>query len=136
MKMSQSFLVTIPEGVKPGDTFQTLLMDKHMVPITCPDNAPPGTILQVNAKYDPENDIVCIEETAIGSDVDVIQQRDYCTMVWVFVDMLLLVLFTLSCTLAAFAIQQIRYFFYGHASFSIINLITFFTLFDSVLDVQ
>lgn len=105
--MSQSFLVTIPEGVKPGDTFQTLMMDKHMIPITCPDNALPGTILQVKVNSDAENNLLCIEETPVEDDN--LQSWDYCTTTWVLIDMVLLILFTLSCTLPAFAIQQIRY---------------------------
>ena len=46
MMGQQMFEVEVPDGVFPGQAFQALIGGQLML-ITCPEGAPPGTIIQV-----------------------------------------------------------------------------------------
>ena len=108
--MPEHYSVTVPSFAVPGDTFQAQV-GNEIIKIKCPANAIPGV-----SKLDIK--VLSGAETAESSQYvrplpphDRIRRRYQdnwpSSRLYVFFDLLLFILFTLSCALPVFAIQRL-----------------------------
>ena len=102
-----AFSVTIPENIRPGEVFETLI-DDHWVTIKCPPNKQPGNILHINVIKNEANEVISVNGNSI-SDNSFAKSSKRIHLVWICMDVVLFVLFTLSYALSDLAVQKIRY---------------------------
>ena len=104
--MSETFVypVIIPEGVRPGDTFETTI-GNNILTIKCPTNTSPGSIIHVK---NPSSDAVDgVQSTTV------VENSSSTWLLWVpfaymCIEIALFVLFTVSFSLPSLAVQNIR----------------------------
>ena len=104
--MSETYIypVIIPEGVSPGDTFETTI-GNSAVTIRCPTNTSPGTIIHV--KNQSNDEIEGAQSNRIFED-NTTAWFLWIPFTYMCLNILLFVLFTVSFSLPSLAVQIIR----------------------------
>lgn len=95
------YTVTVPEFVRPGDTFPAMV-NGELIQVRCPMNAGPNVKLNIKVVSPP---IMYAQYTSTSPPSDSVSNFN---RVWIFMDLVLLVLFILSISLTKFAIQRVN----------------------------